>query len=112
MSDLVQAAPMHRCTFIPTVRAFPRVLTMSSRYNLMPDGHDGPMWEFTTLCPLERTTCFIADADVTCENAVAYGMDTYRTITFPWRVDLELFCVQSFDRSNDTTFTLFCNRSW
>ncbi len=110
--DLVHAGPIQTCAFIAALSGYRPVLTMSWGYDLMQDVDKGRMWEFATRYTLKRSTFFISDANVTKEKAVAYGMDPDRTMTFPWGVDLELFNVQTFKRSNDQTFTLFCNRSW
>lgn len=110
--DLIHAGPIQTCAFIAILSGFRPVLTMSWGFDLMEDVHKGWTWEFATRYTLKRSTYFTSDAKVTRDKAVAYGMDPNKTIIFPWGVDLEFFNVQTSNRSNVQTFTLFCNRSW
>jgi len=110
--DLVHAGPIQTCAFIAILSGFRTVLTMSWGFDLMDDVHKGRIWEFATRYTLKRSSFFTSDANVTRDKAVAYGMDLDKTIVFPWGVDLERFNVQTFQRSNVSMFTMFCNRSW
>jgi len=110
--DLVHAGPIQTCAFIAVLAGARPLLTMSWGFDLMDDVHKGWMWEFATKYTLKRSTFFTSDANVTKDKAVAYGMNPEKTIVFPWGVDLEHFNVETFESSNDSTFTLFCNRSW
>jgi glycosyltransferase involved in cell wall biosynthesis len=62
---------------------------------------------------LNHSTFFTSDANVTCEKAVSYGMNSERTAVFPWGVDLQHFTPKTDHWSLNTDhFVLFCNRSW
>jgi len=110
--DLIHAGPIQTCAFIAVLSGFRPILTISWGFDLMDDVHRNKWWEWATRYTLKRSTFFTSDANVTRDKAVAYGMNPEKTIVFPWGVDLEHFNVQTFQRSNVPTFTLFCNRSW
>jgi L-malate glycosyltransferase len=110
--DLVHAGPIQTCAFIAVLAGASPLLTMSWGFDLMDDVHTNKWWEWVTRSTLKRSTFFTSDANVTRDKAVAYGMNPEKTIVFPWGVDLEHFNVETFERSNVSTFTLFCNRSW
>ncbi|MBN8579341.1 MAG: glycosyltransferase family 4 protein [Anaerolineae bacterium] len=109
--DLVHAGPIQTCAFIAVLAGARPVLTMSWGFDLMDDVHKGWMWEFATKYTLKRSTFFTSDANVTKDKAVAYGMNSEKTIVFPWGVDLEHFSKKEERRENDG-FVLLCNRSW
>jgi len=90
---------------------FRPILTMSWGFDLMDDVHKNKWWEWVTRYTLKRSTFFTSDANVTRDMAVKYGMDSKKTVVFPWGVDLEHFKPSTFDL-RPSTFTLFCNRSW
>ena len=110
--DLIHAGPIQTCAFIAVLSGFHPILTMSWGFDLMDDVHRNQWWEWDTRTTLKYSAFFTSDANVTCDKAVAYGMNPAKTIVFPWGVDLEHFNVQAFKRSNVQTFTLFCSRSW
>jgi L-malate glycosyltransferase len=109
--DLIHAGPIQTCAFIAVLSGFRPILTMSWGFDLMDDVHKSRWWEWVTRYTLKRSTFFTSDALVTRDKAVAYGMNSGKTIVFPWGVDLEHFkpATSSVQRS---TFTLFCNRAW
>jgi len=117
--DLVHTGPIQTCAFIAILSGFRPVLTMSWGFDLMDDVHKGRIWEFATHYTLKRSTFFTSDANVTRDKAIAYGMDSNKTIVFPWGVDLEYFHPKKEERGKKKvsstkrqSFTLFCNRSW
>jgi glycosyltransferase involved in cell wall biosynthesis len=77
----------------------------------MDDVHRNRWWEAVTRYTLKRSTFFISDANVTCDKAVAYGMNPERTVVFPWGVDLQHYAPSTVQHPS-SNFTLFCNRSW
>ncbi len=109
--DLVHAGPIQTCAFIAILAGARPSLTMSWGFDLMDDVHKGWIWEFATKYTLKRSTFFTSDANVTKDKALTYGMNSEKTIVFPWGVDLEHFVPTAEPRPQDT-FTLFCNRSW
>lgn len=109
--DLVHAGPIQTCAFIAILAGAKPLLTMSWGFDLMDDVHKGWMWEFATKYTLRRSNFFTSDANVTKDKAVAYGMDSEKTIVFPWGVDLEHFSKKE-ERGKKEGFILFCNRSW
>ncbi len=110
--DLIHAGPIQTCAFIAVLSGFRPILTISWGFDLMDDVHRNKWWEWVTRYTLKRSTFFTSDANVTRDMAVKYGMDPEKTVVFPWGVDLDHFNVQTLQRSNVQTFTLFCNRSW
>ena len=109
--DLIHAGPIQTCAFIAVLSGFRRILSMSWRFDLMDDVHKNKWWEWVTGYTLKRSTFFTSDANVTRDMAVKYGMDANKTVVFPWGVDLEHFSLSTVHRPQ-STFTLFCNRSW
>jgi glycosyltransferase involved in cell wall biosynthesis len=111
--DLIHAGPIQTCAFIAVLSGFRPILTMSWGFDLMDDVHKNKWWEWVTRYTLKRSTFFTSDANVTRDMAVKYGMDSKKTIVFPWGVDLEHFKPNTDHKSLNTEhFTLFCNRSW
>ena len=109
--DLIHAGPIQTCAFIAVLSGFRPILTMSWGFDLMDDVHKNKWWEWVTRYTLKRSTFFTSDANVTKDKAVAYGMNPKKTVVFPWGVDLEHFSLSTVNRPQ-STFTLFCNRSW
>jgi glycosyltransferase involved in cell wall biosynthesis len=75
---------------------------------------------------LKRADLFTSDAHVSCDKALAYGMDPNKTVIFPWGTDIEHFMPKT-DRGQKTedresrstvhspqskSITLFCSRTW
>jgi len=110
--DLIHAGPIQTCAFIAALSGFRPILTMSWGFDLMKDVYRGRGWEFATRYTLKRSTYFTSDARVTRDTAVKYGMDSAKTVVFPWGVDLSQFRIQNSEFRIDDGFTLFCNRSW
>lgn len=110
--DLVHAGPIQTCAFIAALSGIRPILTMSWGFDLMEDAHRSKWMEWITRYTLHHSTFFTSDANVTRDKAVAYGMNPEHTLVFPWGVDLHRFTVQTPERSNIETLTLFCNRSW
>ncbi len=109
--DLIHAGPIQTCAFIAVLSGFRPILTMSWGFDLMDDVHKNKWWEWVTRYTLKRSTFFTSDANVTKDKAVVYGMNSEKTVVFPWGVDLEHFSLSTVHRP-PSTFTLFCNRSW
>ena len=110
--DLVHAGPIQTCAFIAVLAGASPLLTMSWGFDLMDDVHKNKWWEWVTRYVLRRTDFFTSDANVTKDKAVAYGMNSEKTIVFPWGVDLEHFSNKKEERGRKEGFILFCNRSW
>jgi len=116
--DLIHAGPIQTCAFIAILSGFRPVLTMSWGFDLMEDIHKSRWMEWVTRYTLKRSSFFTSDAKVTCDKAIAYGMNLEKTVVFPWGVDLEHFVPTADYRPLTTVdrppsaFTLFCNRSW
>jgi glycosyltransferase involved in cell wall biosynthesis len=109
--DLIHTGPIQTCAFIAALSGFHPILTMSWGFDLMDDVHKNKWMEWVTRYTLKRSNFFTSDANVTRDMAVKYGMDPEKTIVFPWGVDLEHF-KPSVASHKESTFTLFCNRSW
>ncbi len=111
--DLIHAGPIQTCAFIAILSGFCPILTMSWGFDLMDDVHKNKWWEWVTGYTLKRSTFFISDANVTRDMAVKYGMNSEKTIVFPWGVDLDHFKMKNAEgRTKQEGFVLFCNRSW
>jgi glycosyltransferase involved in cell wall biosynthesis len=110
--DLIHAGPIQTCAFIAVLSGFRPILTMSWGFDLMEDVDKGNWMKWVTRYSLKRSTFFTSDAQVTRNKAVTYGMNSDRTVVFPWGVNLEQFSPSTVNRPPSTGFTLFCNRSW
>ncbi len=112
--DLIHAGPIQTCAFLAVLSGFRPLLTMSWGFDLMQDAERNAWWRWVTRFTLRRSTFFTSDARVTCDRAVAYGMDPGRTTVFPWGVDLRHFkpAPAAARRGSSKAFVLFCNRSW
>ena len=110
--DLIHAGPIQTCAFIAVLTGFRPILTMSWGFDLMKDDTRNRWWQWVTRYTLRRSTYFTSDAHVTRDKAVAYGMNPDRTVVFPWGVDLSHFTPKDRSLNADSSFTLFCNRSW
>ena len=110
--DLIHAGPIQTCAFIAVLTGFRPILTMSWGFDLMKDVYRGRWWEFATRYTLKRSTYFTSDAMVTRDKAVEYGMNPEKTVVFPWGVDLNHFTPRNWSLDTDSSFTVFCNRSW
>ena len=108
--DLIHAGPIQTCAFIATLSAFCPVLTMSWGYDLVQEAGRNRWMEWVTRYTLKRSAFFTSDARVTCEKAVAYGMNPERTVIFPWGIDLKHF--KPSPKQNKRDITLLCNRTW
>jgi len=114
--DIVHAGPIQTCALIAALSGFRPLLTMSWGFDLMEDVHKNRWMEIITHYVLRNSTYFTSDAMVTCDKAVAYGMNPGRTVVFPWGVDLNYYTPKNWKTEQtvkrDNVFTLFCNRSW
>ena len=110
--NLIHAGPIQTCAFIAVLSGFRPILTISWGFDLMDDVHKNKWWEWVTRYTLKRSTFFTSDANVTRDKAVAYGMNSEKTVVFPWGVDLEHFRMRNAEGRSKEGFMLFCNRSW
>jgi len=122
--DLIHAGPIQTCAFLAVLSGFRPIVTMSWGYDLVQEADRNRWMRWVTRYTLKRSAYFVSDADVSREKAVAFGMDSARTVTFPWGIDLKNFRPKpSANRKspianrkskvvNRKSFTLFCNRTW
>jgi glycosyltransferase involved in cell wall biosynthesis len=112
--DLVHAGPIQTCAFIASLACAGTIpiLCMSWGFDLMKDVERGRWWRFATRYTLKRSNYFTSDAYVTRDKAIAYGMQSDKTVVFPWGVDLSHFSPLHEQGAASGGFTLFCNRSW
>ena len=110
--NLIHAGPIQTCAFIAVLSGFRPILTMSWGFDLMDDVHKNKWWEWVTRYTLKRSTFFTSDANVTRDKAITYGMNSEKTVVFPWGVDLEHFRMRNAEGRSKEGFMLFCNRSW
>lgn len=109
--DLIHAGPIQTCAFLAALTGFRPLLTMSWGFDLMEDAHKNKWLERITRFVMRRSTFFTSDAQVTRQQAIAFGMDSTRTVVFPWGVDLNHFKPET-EHVPRATFNLLCNRSW
>jgi glycosyltransferase involved in cell wall biosynthesis len=89
------------------------------------DADKNAWMRWVTRYTLKRSAFFTSDAKVSCEKAVAFGMDPHRTVIFPWGTDIERFVPMTEEKrkkqresnrksetANRKSITLFCNRTW
>jgi len=110
--DIVHAGPIQTCAFIAVLSGFRPILTMCWGYDLVQDADRNSWMKWVTRYTLKRSAFFTSDAQFTREKAVAFGMNSERTVIFPWGVDIEHFNKKTVKRANGQTVTLFCNRTW
>ncbi len=119
--DLIHAGPIQTCAFLVALTGFRPLFTMSWGFDLMEDVRKSKWMERITRYTLKRSTFFTSDANVTCEKAIAYGMNPERTVVFPWGVDLQQFSPTTETMvhrpkpalsGGEGSIVLFCNRSW
>jgi glycosyltransferase involved in cell wall biosynthesis len=124
--DLIHAGPIQNCAFVTALSGFHPFLAMSWGYDLVMDADKSKWMQWVTRYTLKRADFFTSDAHVSCEKAIAYGMDPNKTVIFPWGIDIEHF-VPKADRGQKTEdrkarstvqgpqskqVTLFCSRAW
>jgi L-malate glycosyltransferase len=110
--DLIHAGPIQTCAFIAVLTGFHPILTMSWGFDLMQDVNRNIWWKIITHYTLRHSTVFISDAEITRQKAINHGMNSNRTVVFPWGVDIKHFAPFASRHSNTDAFILFCNRSW
>ncbi len=124
--DLVHAGPIQTCTFIAALSGFRPILAMSWGFDLVRDANLNSWMRWVTRYTLKRSAFFTSDANVSRDKAVAFGMDSEKTVIFPWGTNIEHFIpkkAQSGKKNpinknrkpktiNPKSITLFCSRSW
>jgi glycosyltransferase involved in cell wall biosynthesis len=110
--DLLHAGPIQNCAFLAALSGFHPILVMSWGYDLVMDAEKSAWMRWVTRYTLRRSTFFTSDAKVSRDRAVEFGMDPERTVIFPWGTDIELFTPKVFQPLEESTFTIFCSRTW
>jgi L-malate glycosyltransferase len=108
--DLVHAGPIQTCAFLVALSGFRPILTMSWGYDLVQEADQNWWMRWVTRYTLKRSAFFASDARVSCDKAVAFGMNPEKTTIFPWGIDLKSFTPKSL--ANRKSITLFCSRTW
>jgi glycosyltransferase involved in cell wall biosynthesis len=110
--DLIHAGPIQTCAFLAVLSGFRPILTMSWGFDLMQDSERNGWWRWVTRYTLGRSSFFTSDAQVTCNKAIAYGMDASKTVVFPWGIDLKRYKPKPKTATRRRSIVLFCNRAW
>ena len=110
--DLIHAGPIQNCAFLAALSGFRPILAMSWGYDLVMEADKSAWMRWVTRYTLKRSAFFTSDAKVSCNKAVAYGMDPRRTVIIPWGVHLEKFVPKKVNVVEGSSVTLFCNRTW
>jgi len=118
--DLIHAGPVQTCAFLAVLSGFRPVLTMSWGYDLVMEADKTAWMRGVTRYTLKRSAFFVSDANVSRDKAIHFGMDSEKTVIFPWGTDIDHFtprtpkpaALNASKGSNLRTFTLFCNRTW
>ena len=117
--DLIHAGPIQTCAFIATLSGFRPIFTMCWGYDLAQDAERNAWMKWVTRYTLKRSAYFTSDAQFTREKAVEFGMNSERTVVFPWGVNIKHFAPRNRADANSNSkianpksITLFCNRTW
>lgn len=110
--DLIHAGPVQNCAFLTALIGFHPLLTMSWGYDLVMDADKSSWMRWVTRYTLKRSDFFVSDANVSWDKAVAFGMNSERTVIFPWGTDIEHFTPKNLQPAEPSTFNLFCSRTW
>ena len=114
--DLIHAGPIQNCTFIAALSGFRPILAMSWGYDLVMEADKSAWMRWVTRDTLKRSTFFTSDAKVSRDQAIAFGMDSEKTLIFPWGTEIEHFQPKKEERgkkaARSKSITLFCNRTW
>jgi len=115
--DLIHAGPIQTCAFIAALSGFRPILAMSWGYDLVMDADKSAWMRWVTRYTLKHSAFFVSDANVSRDNAVAFGMNPEKTVIFPWGTDIEYFVPKKAEkgkktRTNRKQVTLFCSRTW
>ena len=117
--DIIHAGPVQNCAFLVALSGYRHLLTMSWGYDLVMDADKTAWLRWATRYTLRHSAFFTSDANVSHNNAVAFGMNPEKTVIFPWGVDIEQFAPKKEKRgkktatsSNRKSVTLFCSRTW
>lgn len=112
--DIIHAGPIQTVGLLAALSCFRPLLVMSWGFDLMRDVDRGLHWRWATNYVLKQATYFTSDCEATRQKAIRHGVNTNRTVVFPWGVDLGYFTpeprVTTVGMSKE--FTLLCNRSW
>jgi glycosyltransferase involved in cell wall biosynthesis len=114
--DVVHAGPLQSCAWLVARAGFERLVSMSWGSDLMLDARFG-LGRWQAAGALRRTSVFLGDCESVRRRAVELGMDSTRTIIFPWGVDLELFRPGRTSQARDrlgwqAALVLLCMRAW
>jgi glycosyltransferase involved in cell wall biosynthesis len=114
--DLVHAGPLQSCAWLVARCGFPHLVSMAWGSDLMRDGRFG-LGRWQAAGALRRTSVFLGDCQAVRRRAVELGMETARTVIFPWGVDLDLFRPGPTTRARvrlgwEGKLVLLCARSW
>jgi glycosyltransferase involved in cell wall biosynthesis len=89
--DLVQAGPIQTAAFLTALSGFRPFVSTSWGYDLLIDANRSPAWRAATRYTLRRSAAMVGDCNAIRQQAIAYGMDPEKIVTFPWGVDLQHF---------------------
>ena len=124
--DLIHAGPIQNCAFIAALSGFRPILAMSWGYDLVMDADKNAWMQWVTRYTLKRSAFFTSDANVSRDKAILFGMNSEKTVIFPWGTDIEHFVPRNAEGrmrnaepknrkseiANRKSITLFCSRTW
>jgi glycosyltransferase involved in cell wall biosynthesis len=110
--DLVHAGPLHQCAWLTALTGFHPLVSMSWGYDLMQDAERNAFRGWMTRFTLQRSSVMIGDCEPVRKQAIRFGMDRDRIVTFPWGVNLTQFKPGSSSQEKTDGFTLLSVRSW
>jgi len=86
--DIVHAGPIQRGAFLTALCDYHPLVSMSWGYDLLLDAKRDFLWDWVTRYTLQQSDVFIGDCQKIKEEAIKYGMNSDKIITFPWGIDL------------------------
>lgn len=116
--DLIQAGPIQTAAFLTALSGFRPLVSTSWGYDLLIDANRGPAWRAATRYTLRRSAAIVGDCATIRQQAISYGMNPDKIITFPWGVDLEHFTPEAETELrarlgwNSDNFVVISTRGW
>lgn len=110
--EVVLAGPLQSCAFLVAASGFRRLVSMSWGYDLLVDAQRTQWMAWLTRFTLKRSAALLGDCETVRRQAIAYGMNPERIVTFPWGVDLRHFSPDQRKPGQGDGFVFLSTRSW
>lgn len=119
--DLVHAGPIQGPAFLVALSGFKSLVTMSWGSDILARAHRSPWMRCVTKYVLDRTGVFLGDCQTVIDEAISFGFQPEKIVSFPWGVDLDHFSTKYGGTAGrklrkslgwEDRFIILCNRSW